>query len=513
MKRCCSSFDWLECLIVSLLSAGMVIALNRQGAGLSSDTLGYARFPISGDILDLPTHHGIFYPLLLRIPMVIGMSLSHSAILINGISAVALTLILTRLLRVGGGLIRTGGVWLLVLLVIFSYPVMQAHAYVMTEAVFLTLVLSSFCALCLWEDTSRIRYLWVSILLMAAACLTRYAGVAFAAAVGLCMLLFGARGWRKWMIAAGYGMGVLLPLIGVAFWNRIRSGTATNRELAWRWIPQDSLEEGAITVASWWGPYRLLLDWKWLAFGVAAGLLLTLVALCVGAVRRRDQRVGLLSLAGLIYVGFLALSIQFFDVSIMLDQRMLGPLAVMLLLSIGIILVRALAHPSRWIRSLAAIVILYWAGFTGLRAAGYLRTAYQEGHGFASIAWQESAVVAAVAELRAEGVAVYSNAADALTLIGISSVRFIPHLRRPTSGRALEGGQDAYEQMIDELREGRAVLAHVYLRYWPPYLPKPAGIVAEAGLMEWRTYVDGVLYKQKDSNGLRGGDGNHIRSE
>lgn len=53
--------------VAALGAAVLVLVLTRQGPGLLSDTLSYFAYPRSGHLLDLPTHHGIFYPLLLRL--------------------------------------------------------------------------------------------------------------------------------------------------------------------------------------------------------------------------------------------------------------------------------------------------------------------------------------------------------------------------------------------------------------------------------------------------------------
>lgn len=474
------------------LAGAAAVLLCHQGAGLSSDTLSYFRYPATGGLDVLPVHHGILYPLLLRLGVLAGLGLPAAAVLLNVLCAAGTAAILFWHMAAGPG----RRAWLLAgivsCLVSFSLPFLIAHAYAMSEPLFLLLAALGLAAFLRGLRGESTGWLAVSAAAFGMGCLTRYAGLAFVGSACLAILLQAKKPLaRRWLQGVGFGVVAVLPMVGLMGYNSLKSGSATNRDVVFRAIPADTLNEGATVLASWFLPDRLLLASGAVTRGVALCVLAILVAGLVVGIAKNRTAMGFYALCGLSYVAFLGLSILFFDVSIMLSHRMLSPLALVLFPLLAEW--ASTAGDRRAVRILVAAATAYLVVFTTVRAGKFIGTTYREGSGFSAVAWDRSPLVRLVEALQGEQ-PIYSNAADAMHLRGSADIRFIPWRQKSTSNQDLATFAAAYGAMQVEFRTGDAFLAEIGLRYWPPYLPGAAEIAADAGLIPVVTSAEGKLY-------------------
>ena len=485
---------------LAALAGGATALLCHQGAGLSSDTLSYFRYPAAGGFDALPVHHGVLYPLILRLGVLAGLGLPAAAVLLNVLCAAGTAAILFGLVAAGPGWrswLRAGTVSFLVS---FSLPFLIAHAFAMSEPLFLLLTALGLAGFLRGLREESKGWLAVSAVAFGLGCLTRYAGLAFLGSAGLAILLQAKKPMaRRWVQGVVFGVVAVLPMVALLGYNSLKSGSATNRDVVFRAIPADTLNEGAGVLASWFLPERLLLASEAVTGGVALCVLAILVAgLVVGIAKNRTAR-GFYALCGLSYVAFLGLSILFFDVSIMLSQRMLSPLALVLF---PLLAEWALtAGDRRMARILVVAATAYLLVFTTYRAGRFIGTTYREGSGFSAVAWDRSPLIRLVEALQAQQ-AIYSNAADALHLRGSANIRFIPWRQKSTSNQDLASFAEDYAAMQAELRTGDAFLAEIGLRYWPPYLPAATEIAADARLVPVATSAEGALYAAEGNQQL-----------
>ena len=482
------------------LAGSATALLCRQGAGLSSDTLSYFRFPAAGGFDALPVHHGILYPLILRLAVLAGLGLPTAAIAVNVLCAAGTVAILFVHFTAGPGRrpwLRAG---ILCFLVCFSLPFLVAHAYAMSEPLFLLLTALGLASFLRGLSEESKGWLLVSIAAFGLGCLTRYAGLAFVGSACLAILMQAKKPLlRRWLQGVGYGLAALLPMVGLLGYNSLKSGSATNRDMVFRAIPADTLTEGAAVLASWFLPDRLLLASEATTRIAALSVLAILAAGLVVGFSKNRVAMGFYALCGLSYVGFLGFSILFFDVSIMLSHRMLSPLALVLF---PLLAESAFAvGDKRAARILAVAATAYLLVFTTYRAGRFIGKTYQEGSGFSAVAWNRSPLVRLIEALQAEQT-IYSNAADALHLRGSTGVKFIPWRQKSTSFKDLASFEKAYGAMKEDIWAHDAFLAEIGLRYWPPYLPAVDQIVTDVGLMPIVTSAEGTLYASEGNRHL-----------
>lgn len=136
-----------------------------------------------------------------------------------------------------------------------SYNVLQVYGYVLSEQVFLVLLLLCLLKLSDYLETGRRSHFWVTVSVVGAACLTRYAGVALLGA-GTVVLLFSPTGSSRRKVEDAVAFGVLggLPL---ALWmlHNVASGfRAAGRPLSPEVSGFDAPMQMALLVGSWFVP-------------------------------------------------------------------------------------------------------------------------------------------------------------------------------------------------------------------------------------------------------------------
>jgi hypothetical protein len=149
------------------------------------------------------------------------------------------------------------------LLVLLSEDLIHAHAWVMSEGLFLTLSLLGVYFFITYLGSSQRSHLALGALLFSAATLTRYVGVALIVAAGLLILISG-RGTFYKRVREILFLGVI-SCIPVLIWlmrNASLEGTATNRELGFHPPSGELMRTFLGSVNAWVFPFRLgLPDW------------------------------------------------------------------------------------------------------------------------------------------------------------------------------------------------------------------------------------------------------------
>ncbi len=149
------------------------------------------------------------------------------------------------------------------LLIFLSEDLIHAHAWVMSEGLFLTLSLLGVYAFVRYFSSAKSYHFIAGALLFSAATLTRYVGIALICAAGLTILIAGNKTLlkriRDLLILGGLSS---LPVVIWLMRNASLEGTATNRELGFHPPSQELFRTFLGTVNAWVFPFRLgLPDW------------------------------------------------------------------------------------------------------------------------------------------------------------------------------------------------------------------------------------------------------------
>jgi hypothetical protein len=311
--------------------------------------------------------------------------------------------------------------------------------------------------------------------------LTRYAGVSLIITVVLVMIFL-----RPPHILKRTGImlaSAILPILAWIIYGLITSGLESlgNRQLVWHPLPLNTLFEALKNLLTWIAPNDLLNAGA--LFGRTLSLfsliLLTgLVAWLVWAVwnrtqigKQQEKPDGGFALAFtqalhiIVYLGFLVISISFFDASTPLNDRILSVIYIpeMILFS------SAMAW--LWDRSKGRMFILRWAlaAFCLLLVAFSIKDGYtavsqlgREGQGFAHRGISDSPAIEAISEM--PPTVIYSNKPGAIFLLTGKAAYVTPSPMDPVTGQTRSNFNDDLIQMQQRVRDGKAILVLFGLR-------------------------------------------------
>jgi hypothetical protein len=300
-----------------------------------------------------------------------------------------------------------------------------------TEPLFLCLGFSGLLLVAVHIANGTNVSLLVSAALIAAAVLTRYAGIAFAATGFLGILALGRESLRgRALKGLLFAAVALLPAGSWGIANLMVVGTATGRQLVFHPIQIGHATQALNTLASW------LLIPEGVSGYLKLAVLLGLGGLGLIASRRASEMLGTAEkaqasgeggtgralvplLAGFIaiYGLFLLISLSFFDANIPFDDRILSPIylagiVLFLFLCGEAIRLRPGMHVTQF--ALAGLTILFALGLMS-GTVGRILDGYWNGIGFNSLAWHDSPTLASLEEIPGDR-PVFSNSPEAIYL-------------------------------------------------------------------------------------------------
>jgi len=375
------------------------------------------------------------------------------------------------------------------------------HTWVLSESLFLFLALLLLIALGRAAERGTAWRVVSAGFVAGMAYLTRYVGVALIGAGGLALLAFGAGALRR-RLSTAFGFGVA-ALLGPALWaarNLAQSGSISYRAQALHPPSLERLFEAAETSSLWLLPSRFPSP---LREGAALLLVILVVVLAARVLARGPsaaaptglkQQVGVVLSLAVVYPLSLVAAITLVGSSIPLDDRILSPLLVALLV-LGVLVVWDLqqrAGRGGVLRIGLAVAAVGFLGLTLVRGAGTIRRLQADGQGAAARAWQESALVDWVRRLPAE-TAIYSNELDIIYLYTGRQVYQAPIRWDPV----LEAPRHDYSEQLATMREailhrGAVLVLFDTIGGQQAFLPSREEL--SEGLSEWLRADDGAVY-------------------
>jgi len=464
--------------LIAVLAAAVVLASASAGPGITPDSVIYleaAHNLRQGQGLSAPTWHAeapiaplTHYPPLLPVLLAglsaIGLQASSAAVALNAVCQALSVFLLALLVRRATGLDWLGllaGTFLAL-----SPRLMDVHVSVLSEPPFLALTLLCLYLLIVYLQTRRRWLLGPLAAAAAMAVLARYVGVVVIATIGLSLLAWNGRSWKRRLgDAILFGLSAGLPLVAWLVRNKLVGGSAANRQLAFHPPQADKLLAGLEAMGRWFlasylpSPAGIVFVGVLVAAALATAVLLrrpdpTAPPPTVGrSTRDVASAMGLLLLFSLLYVGFLLVSITFVDAHTPLDNRLLTPLLGPL---VGLLACLVVALPRlvvrRWLMGVLALGLLGLAGAQAKQLAAELRGRL-DAEGFASRAWQRSSVLQNLATANPSRT-FYSNWPDLIHYLTgrtacLPPVRRNPYSLQPNADYAVE-----LERMEQALRAG-----------------------------------------------------------
>jgi hypothetical protein len=440
-----------------------MLLVTRKGAYASPDSafyVGTARNLVDGHGLTAPpgspslSHFPPLFPLLLAgVAWVSGLDPLDAAGLVNplllGVTAVLVALVVCR--RSGSvalGVAASGAVVVAVDLLVY-------FGSALSEALFVALVLGAMVSIAAAMERGSRGAFGAAVVLSAAACLTRYVGLALVVAEVAVLLHVGR---RKALGRAALLAGLsLAPLAGwLAFAGR------ADRPVVVHLFDLDYWTGAVSSLSRWLVPDFAPWPVRALVAAVVAGCLGWAAARRPRRAERPDAFALLLAAFVVAYLVVLVADRVFLDATGRLDLRFLTVLHVVAVVGLLPWLNRVLAGRARAAAAAGGLALL---AVHGLNAGSWVADGFTDAgvtrRGLTASAWDESAVVAAVAALP-PGVPVYSNGPDAIFLLTGRSTSSLPAHTDYLSGRRRPTYQAELAAMSDRLSRAGGVV--VWLR-------------------------------------------------
>ena len=488
---------WIFPAILAMISIVGMFALWRStpyGMGLVNDSAtyvegatnllagkGFVRISGGGEIKPI-THFPPLFSLLLAGFGFMGMDLLHAArILITILFGIDILLVGLSISKISHSVVFAllGALFLAV-----SDLHLGVYSFALSEPLFITLMLAAFLFLAEGFDRSSFWWSGLTGLTLSLAYLTRFAGVSLLLTTLLVILLLQPPKpiKRLGFILAGAGVPVL-------FWYAYSLmaggiGSLGNRQLLWHPLSPRTLFEALKNLLTWIAPSDLL------ASSLIWGRMLSLVSILVLPVlmiwlgwvvwnRLRSSRQpinpgGSLALAftqGLhvpVYLGFLVISLTFFDASTPLNDRILSVIYLPEMILFWSALAWLWSKASgrlvfvRWVIAIACGILIVFSVKDGYAAMLQLGS---EGQGFAHRGLSGSPAIETIRQL--SPTTLYSNKPGAIFLLTGKTAYVAPTPTDPVTGLGRTNYMDDLALLHQRVSDGAAVLILFGLRNDP----------------------------------------------
>lgn len=311
------------------------------------------------------------------------------------------------------------------LLTLFSAPLLERHAWALSEPLFLALTLSGFLLVDVFYKTGQRLHLTFALICLTIAWLTRYIGFVAILTLVIILILFRQAGWKSLLVNLGLTMVICgVPMALWTFRNFQLENQFLNRQLTFTPLGIKNWLSIIQTLMGWLLPTRVIYGReKWLVIGAGLFLLLTLAWWFYEANKRKISLLQVLQpmplvvlyiLFCILYVPFVILSKLFFDPMIGFTERMLIPtqLSVILLAST---LLGFLWKRRNWLGKtigiVMALLLLFYYTYEG---GSRLQTLHKKGLGVANQQWHKSQVIQTLQTLETNHL--YSNSLSTMYL-------------------------------------------------------------------------------------------------
>ena len=255
--------DVVPMLLLALLGVALLFYFTRAGLAIRGDSVRYvmgAENLIAGNGFSRTSGGGELYPETGFAPflsvVLAGMGFL-GADMLAGARMLNLLLFGLNIALVGGMIHRFTRSWVAAilggLLFLFAPNILESHGWLMTEALFVFLMLLSLACLLQFLETGRTSLLILSGCLAGAASVTRYIGLSLAPAGALAVLWLGRGPWRARLTQAfGFAaLGVAPFLVWMLRNEAVADSGLANRQLIFHMIRPDLARFYLYEAATW----------------------------------------------------------------------------------------------------------------------------------------------------------------------------------------------------------------------------------------------------------------------
>ena len=491
--------DLIACAVIAVVAIALFIAAIPWGIGIRPDSAYYLGFPyyLQGQ--------SPAYAWAINLVAATGLDRIMSATVLNAGFLLLNALLVYGLARGYGATVLISTVAAILLLT--SPLVFELHVTVLSEPMFIFLMLLTLALLSLYAGSGALHLLLLAGLVSVLFFLTRFNGAPVWVVGALTALFLGPKHTRTRLIhAVAFIAAVVLPLFVWGLIEARTGGTGLGREFGFLGnATLDVLVQGASSIWVSFFP-NVVPDVVKIAASLA--LIAALAVLVWHMTMRRvvatprdaaDPFAAFPLLAGVYILGHFALLLLslLIEPNLPLKPSYFAPVYTLLVV-IGAQYTRYLylsdAGGARVLRiGLMSFAVLVLA--SNLARTGKLITEYRaEGIFFASPQWYDSPLVAEINALEPD-IFVYTNAPDVVHLLTGYDTEWLPMKFNRRTGKPLP--DRPYEtwlaDMQSDLEQGKAVLAFFDRVTWRFYLPTQDELTRTLNLQELVRVQDGTL--------------------
>jgi hypothetical protein len=413
-------------VLLSIIASGIMLAATPYGSGLIGDSFyyisgartiaaGHGMGRIAGDGEFSPTtKYPPMFSLLLACGELAGINAIEGARWLNailfGLSVFLAGIALLKITRSFGFSIFGA------LLITVSPGMISVYSWAMSEPLYIALSIAGLLLLHQFFVVRKWFYLLFSALVIAAAFLTRYIGGSLTLAAAGILLLDGTANFRQKVKNLVLFCGVsMTPVLAWFYRNYSLTKNFANRRADFTPIPRKLLSDGAMTIWSWLLPQEKYSDERFILF---LGIILVIIIVATVFLYPRfkttwkdkacTSSIPFILLVYIVcYAAMLFISLQLFDPTTPLNERILSPVHILFIVLIvaGMEWIwRVSGHILRLGVVCAALLLSWYYCSTGW---ALMKELDANGQGYTNAAFKNSELFAAVRDL--PDVPIYTN--------------------------------------------------------------------------------------------------------
>jgi len=349
---------------------------------------------------------------------------------------------------------------LIVLLSLASPFLSNVFRLAMTETIFLPMMLTHIIFMDHYLSNQKKCFLIGCAVVTALSWLTRYAAIFLVASGVLELMCLQGKAWNKRIIDTLIFGGIAGGLYGAwALRNYLLGGPAGGRAVFYHPIRTENLRSAATTLVSWLSLVDAVLSVRLgISILVVGGI--TWMILTKGFKKKCSQTIFKMLMIGIVCYGLvLFISLTFFDASTRLDNRILAPLYVLLLLLVGVLLPdenESALHENTPL----GLNSFFLIGFIALNAVfswKESREVFMDGIGYESPRWEKSPTIEALKYLQPPG-PIYSNHSYAINLWSPYASRWLPETRDWVNDQPINNFEEQIAVMQDIILDNKGML-------------------------------------------------------
>lgn len=499
--------QWIAFILLGacafVCSAALMYWITAQGPGVSPDSVTYievARNLLAGNgfVIDgkAITHYPPVYPLLIA-----AVDWLHPGNTIQAARLVAVFFYSTNLVLVGFAVYlcteySIAAASCAMLAFLSSAQILSVHSMGWSEAPFVAFWLSSFILFSLHITNPSQRLLVLASSMAGLAAATRYVGVVLFPTIAVAFFLTDKRALKfKLRDVIIFFVVAVLPFICWSLRNILTGSSVTDRNIAFHPIIITHLKYFFITIINFIAPIKFYFI---LYISYVLMFIIIFILSAIKIIKYAERKIGIIFikfclLFSILYALLIFISISFFDAHTPIDERILLPIIISIIILMFIFIWSKNIANNRFVSDRLFFLSIIFIIFNMLPFVATAIDIHKNGTGYTSLYWKNLSIMKNIAPLSVDKV-IYSNGNDIIHFLTEQKTVMIPAKISAGTMQLHKDYQIKIGKMIQECNEGKAIIVYFNAIGWRWYLPSVEEIDSSGVLPVLIKNEDGVIY-------------------